>query len=136
MPSPDSMAFYNDTRGTVLVLRAFKSRHLGHHLLGLLTRSGLGPEEGLWLRPCRAIHTFGMRFSIDVIFLDRGLTVVGLMRNVRPCRLGKLYSSTHSVLEVSAGIVASSGTEVGDQLRVEAVKALSPRTGCGDVSPR
>jgi uncharacterized membrane protein (UPF0127 family) len=119
----EQVTFYNDTRGTVLVLRAFKSRHLGHHLLGLLPRSGLGPEEGLWLRPCRAIHTFGMRFSIDAIFLDRGLTVVGLMRNVRPFRLGKLFSSTHSVLEVSAGVVASSGTEVGDRLKVEAVRS-------------
>jgi hypothetical protein len=84
-----------------------------------MLRSSLDQGEGLWVVPCRAIHTVGMRFTIDAIFLDRSLVVVGLMERVKPFRVGKVYRKTHSVLEVQAGVIAWSRTSLGDQLRLD-----------------
>lgn len=111
------MIFRNESRGTELAHAAGRTKNLIDRLVGLLPRSGLAQGEGLWLVPCRSIHTFGMRFPIDAVFLDRSLRVVGLMERVRPFRLGKLFLKAHSVLELPAGTVAATGTRLGDQLR-------------------
>jgi uncharacterized membrane protein (UPF0127 family) len=113
------LTVHNQTRGTMVGERVRRSRHVLHRLLGLLPRASLSPGEGLWLIPCRLIHTVGMRFRIDVIYLDRELRVVGLQAGLRPFRLGQALAGTHSVLELGAGTIAASGTRPGDQLRVD-----------------
>lgn len=112
----ESVTFHNLTRGTLVVQHAHKARNFLELSLGLLPRNGLRPDEGLWLVPCRTIHTFGMRFTIDALCLDANLRVVALMDHLHPYRLGRFCLSTRSVLEVAAGVIASSGTKVGDQL--------------------
>lgn len=109
-------AFENKTRGTVVASRVDRTRHLIDRLFGLLARPGLRPDEGLWLVPCRAIHTFGMRYAIDVVYLDRELVVVAVQESLPPFRIGRLVTSAHSVLEALPGTVAASRTAVGDQL--------------------
>ena len=82
---------------------------------GLLGRTGLAPGEGLWIVPCESIHMFGMKFALDVIFLDRNRRVVKLRRNLKPGRLsGSLRA--HSVLELPVGVIDSTHTQPGDQL--------------------
>lgn len=83
---------------------------------GLLGRDGL--EGGLWLEPCRQVHTLRMRFAIDVAHVDRR----GLVRGVRtmpPGRFGPLGLRTRAVLEAEAGSFAAWGLAVGS--RVQAV---------------
>ncbi|MBO1110627.1 DUF192 domain-containing protein [Bordetella petrii] len=71
--------------GRIRVVRAQGA--LGR-LRGLLCRArALGPHTGLLLTPCCAVHTLGMRYSIDVAFIDAGGRVLRLARNVRPGRL-------------------------------------------------
>ena len=82
---------------------------------GLLKRSGLEKGEGLWIVPCEAIHTFFMRFDIDVLFLDRKKRVVKAVRRLRPWRLAMSWRA-RSVLELPAGVIEQSGTERGDVL--------------------
>ncbi len=82
---------------------------------GLLGRAGLGSEEGLWIVPCGMIHTFFMRFPIDVVFLDRGLNVRRVVENLKPWRLSPWVFSAHSVLELPGGFLQGS-VRKGDQL--------------------
>ena len=85
-------------------------------LMGLMFKPSLGPNEGLWLRRCRAIHTFFMRFDIDVIFLNRDLRVVKLCEGVPPNRLGPFCFAADSVLECRAGFIARNGIALGNVL--------------------
>ena len=84
--------------------------------LGLLGRAALQSGEGLWICPSQAIHTFGMRFPIDVAFLDRHLRVKRVYHRLPPFRWTRLVWGACSVLELSAGILTSTGTGVGDEL--------------------
>ena len=74
--------------------------------------------EGLWIVPCEAIHTFGMKFAIDVIFLNRKHVVIKTRHNM-PRRRLSFCLPAHSVLELPAGKIAGTGTRPGDQLHFE-----------------
>lgn len=82
---------------------------------GLLGRTGLGPGEGLWIVPCESVHTFFMRFPIDLVYLDRKNKVKKVRSNVGPWRISACLSA-HSVIELPAGTVLSSLTRAGDTL--------------------
>lgn len=88
-------------------------------LRGLMGRRALAPDEALWLRPCNSIHTFWMRFAIDVIWLDRKLRIVKIVKNLRPFRLTWPASQATSIIELPAHSIARHALCVGDELRVE-----------------
>lgn len=83
---------------------------------GLLGRSPPRPGWGLWLKPCRAIHTMGLNFAIDVVLLDTDLQVVAIRPQLAPWRLGPWHRRTHSILELGAGSLTRCGTAPGDRL--------------------
>jgi uncharacterized membrane protein (UPF0127 family) len=82
---------------------------------GLLGRSRLSPGEGLWIVPCEAVHTFGMKFPIDLVYLDRKRRIVKVRAGVPPWRLSACLSA-HSVLELAAGAIRNTQTSPGDML--------------------
>lgn len=82
--------------------------------LGLMGRESLAPGSGLLLRPCASIHTFFMRFAIDVVYLDRELKVLKIRRGMAPWRMDFPVSRANAVLELPAD--ASAGLNVGDLL--------------------
>lgn len=94
--------------------RTFRGR-----LWGLVGRSGWGETDGLWIEPCAGVHTFGMRFAIDVILVDEGLQVLWLGRHIRPWRLGKMHLDAQAALELPLGAVDKTGTTLGDLLTLE-----------------
>ena len=85
---------------------------------GLLRHSRLEPGEGLWIAPCEAIHTIGMKFPIDVLFLDRKKKVLKIKREMPKARMAVCLRA-HSVLELPSGMLAATGTAAGDQLEFE-----------------
>ena len=85
-------------------------------LRGLLGRRELPAGEGLLLRPSSSIHTWFMRFAIDVVFLDRELRVLRIVEAVRPWRFAGCRGA-HAVLELGAGAAGSRALTVGDRLR-------------------
>lgn len=87
-------------------------------LVGLLRDRQLAHGDGLWIIPCNSIHSIGMKFDFDAVFLDKELRVVHLMHVMKPWRISKMVFSAHSVLEVPAGIIAKTGTEMGDQFEM------------------
>lgn len=86
---------------------------------GLLGRSGIEPGRALWLSPCRSIHTVGMRFAIDVVFLDRESAVLTVFENLGPYRLAWGGWRARGALELAAGEAARLGLAVGQPLRLQ-----------------
>lgn len=83
---------------------------------GLLGRSGLSPGEGLLITPCNGVHTFMMKFPIDLVFLDRENRIVATVENLVPQRMTRLLPKARSVLELPAGTVSASGSVAGNQV--------------------
>lgn len=107
----------NRTRGTVLATRLKAALTSTARRRGLLGCDGLEPGEGLWIAPCESVHTFFMRFSIDLVYLDRKGCVRKLRCAVGPWRLSACLTA-YSVLELPAGTIRATGTERGDRLEI------------------
>lgn len=89
-------------------------------LRGLL---GLGADDfrkgsGLWIVPCHGVHTLGMRFPIDVLYLDRAFKVITIKSGVRPWRFTPVLRQAASVLELPCGITLETKTVVGDTIEI------------------
>lgn len=83
---------------------------------GLLGRKSLHDGESLWIKPCNSVHTIGMRFPIDVIFLDKKNRVLAIKKNLQPNRLTPIYFKATSVLELPCGIIDTTLTNIGDEI--------------------
>ena len=105
----------NPSRQAVLADNAEVADHGAARNKGLLGRDGLSSGEGLWIVPCEAVHTFGMRFPIDLVYIDRKKVVRKVRSNVRPWRLSGCLSA-HSIIELPAGTVQATQTHPGDVL--------------------
>ncbi len=107
---------FNITRQTVIAARLkVKGTFLGR-LIGLLGRPNLCPGEAIWISPCRALHTIGMRFPVDVIFLDCRNTVVKTAAGVSPFRVCLGGRKARSAIELAVGTLGQSCTLPGDQV--------------------
>lgn len=105
----------NLTRQTVLASSAELADRGEKRRKGLLGRERLLPGQGLWILPCEAVHTFGMQFPIDLIYLDRNHRIKKVRSNVPPWRLSACLTA-HSVLELASGTIRDSLTRKGDML--------------------
>jgi uncharacterized protein len=108
----------NQTRGRMLADRADIADTSATRRTGLLKHKGLAPGEGLWIVPCEGVHTFAMKFPIDVVFLNRKRKILKVRPNMLRRRIA-LSLMAHSVLELPAGTLEQTGTERGDQLKLE-----------------
>ncbi|HWO42816.1 MAG TPA: DUF192 domain-containing protein [Candidatus Eisenbacteria bacterium] len=112
------MPVINLTKKTWLATKVRKADNFVTRLIGLLKRKHLGPEEALWLMPSKGIHTIGMKFPIDVVFLSKSNQVLGIISGLLPYRVSGVHLRGHSVLELPSGTIKKSRTEVGDQLEI------------------
>ena len=85
---------------------------------GLLKHKGLEAGQGLWIVPCESVHTFFMKFPIDLVYIDRHQRVRKVRARVGPWRMS-LCLTAHSILELPAGAIERTGTASGDQLVFE-----------------
>jgi uncharacterized protein len=90
--------------------------------VGLLKHEQLNAGEGLWIVPCESVHTFFMKFPIDLVYLDRKKRVRKVRHAVPPWRLSVCLRA-HSVLELPAGTVRRTGTQAGDEIVIDGEKA-------------
>jgi uncharacterized protein len=93
-------------------------------LRGLLGRMRLRSDEGLWLVPCQGIHTFGLLFPIDVVYLDAQLRVIHLIEHLGPFRISSIRRHAGSVLELPTRTIYSSNTQVGDELLISSPEGM------------
>lgn len=108
----------NKTRGVTLGEKIILAGDSRSRRTGLLKHQTLDPGEGLWIVPCEAVHTFGMKFAIDVIFLSRSRKILKIRSDMTRRRIA-LCLRAHSVLELPAGTLQHTGTIPGDQLEFE-----------------
>ena len=102
--------------GAVLCERVERADTWRSRLRGLLGRDGLAPGVGLLLDPCNSVHTFFMRFSIDVAFLDAQGLVVALSPRLSPWRATRVHLRARTTLELAAGALEACGVRIGDRL--------------------
>ena len=101
--------------GTVACERCTVADRMRSRMKGLLGRKALAPGEGILIRPAPSIHTFFMRFPIDVVFLSRHGEVLKIVKNVAPWRARSCRHS-YAVLELTAGEAGRCGLAVGDRI--------------------
>ena len=115
----------NPARENVVCPRCQVADNLWTRGKGLLGRQSLDQNEGILLVPGTSIHMFGMKFSIDVIYLTRDDIVTDWVENIAP---GKAHvaknkaGKPHSALELAAGTIARVGVQIGDKLARETVE--------------
>lgn len=112
---------WNQTRRVALVTRGELADHWWARLRGLLGHAPLQAGEGLLLRGEKAIHTFGMGFAIDVLFLDAQGRIVQLIPAMGAWRASPFVVRAANVLELPAGVLAQTGTQLGDQIEIALV---------------
>jgi uncharacterized protein len=108
----------NLTRDSEVAARVRPADRAWSRMVGLLGRRRLARDEGLLLTPCTSVHTFLMFFPIDILYLSREHVVVKAVSALRPFRLSACLKGSHSILELPAGVIEASGTQVGDRLAV------------------
>ena len=113
---------HNLTRGTTLAERCRVAASLRDRTVGLLGTSSLAPGEGLLIERTQSIHMFFMRYAIDVVFTDRWDKVTRTVEGLRPWRVVWWARGASDCLELPVGSLGASGTSVGDQLSVDALR--------------
>lgn len=111
---------FNRTRQVYLATALAIANTHWTRLRGLL---GLKPSDfrngyGLWITPCRGVHTLGMGFPIDLVYLDRSMTVIHIQRDVQPWRFAPIKRYAASVLELPSRTANDTRTEVGDKIEI------------------
>ena len=115
---------YNKTRESFVATEATVANTYLLRLVGLLGKAKCWtrPGNGLWIVPSRGVHTIGMLFPIDLIFLDNSKCVVHIEEHVRPFVLGKFCLKAASVLELPPYTIFRTGTHVGDLLEIASMR--------------
>jgi uncharacterized membrane protein (UPF0127 family) len=105
----------NLTRGTIVAHEVRSASNAWERAVGLIGTPGLPAGSGLWLEPCSTVHTVGMRFTIDVVLLNKAGRVLAIAPNVPPLRPYVSHRSTAIVVELPAGATSQSVC-IGDEL--------------------
>ncbi|MCM8795886.1 MAG: DUF192 domain-containing protein [Candidatus Omnitrophica bacterium] len=113
------MKIINKTKNSILAKDVVVADTLLKRIKGLLGRKEFKQPEALIIKPCNSIHTFFMRFPIDVLFVDKNHKVIAAISGLKPFRLSRVYFSSHYVVELPAGTLESSATSKGDRLKIE-----------------
>jgi uncharacterized membrane protein (UPF0127 family) len=121
MPAAGSSGYaFNRTRSTYLATELLVARTHWTRFRGLMAKdaSRFRPGQGLWITPCHGVHTFAMRFPIDVLYLDHERFVIHIEEELKPWRMAAIRVLATSVLELPTGTIRDSRTTLGDQVDI------------------
>lgn len=113
------MIVINRSRQATIADRATAARTFCERLRGLMFRPGLDPGEALVLFGDNSIHTFFMRFPIDVLYLDHQGRVLRVEEAMLPWRVGPVVGGCRSIVELPPGVIRATGTAVGDIIALD-----------------
>jgi uncharacterized protein len=118
--SPQGQAF-NRTRQAYLATELSLADTHWSRLRGLMGASerDFGDGRGLWIVPCRGVHTIAMRFPIDVVYLSKAGAVVHIEQGLRPWRFAPIRMQAATVLELPSGKAVETATAVGDKIEIK-----------------
>jgi len=112
------MIVSNKTRNSILADKAVIAAGVYQRVKGLLGRSSLQEGEALIIEPCRSVHTFFMRFAIDVLFVNKEGTVIRTLKQIKPYRLSNIYLKAHFAVELPMGTIERTHTAEGDCIEI------------------
>ena len=107
------------TRGELLAARVRVADRAWSRLKGLIGESSLDVGEGLLFTSCQAVHMYGMRFPLDVVFMDESGAVVATYEELKPGHRTTVHRDAYYALELPAGTIQRTGTLVGDRVHLE-----------------
>ncbi len=115
-----SIYIYNKTRETFVATEVTVANSYFPRLFGLLGKTKRWAQLGkaLWIIPSSGVHTIGMLFPIDLIYLDKDKQVVHVEEYVRPFRISKVSLKTKSVIELPPYTIYRTGTQIGDTIEI------------------
>ncbi|MDI6759106.1 MAG: DUF192 domain-containing protein, partial [Candidatus Omnitrophota bacterium] len=112
------MKIINLTKNTTLAEKAVFANNLFSRIKGLLARKEFNSPEALILKPANSVHTFFMRFPIDILFVDRKNKVIKAISNLKPFSITAIYFMSFLVIELPVGIILFTQTSKGDTLQI------------------
>jgi len=120
---PTRLVARNIDTGEVVATRVTVATRMVERGIGLLNRQRLDPGEGLLITPCRGVHTWGMRFAIDVVALDASGIVVDAVSSLGPWRIRLPRRGGDRVLELPEGSLLRTNTQRGHRIALDLVPA-------------
>ena len=121
-----SYHLFNRSKKTLLAHEVERADTSWSRMRGLLGRTAddFSSGKGLWIIPSQGVHTIGMSFPIDVLYLDSRRRVIHVCHALRPFRIAAVKLRARSVIELPAGTLAQTQTSVGDELEINEIKSL------------
>lgn len=113
------MRLINQSKNTILAEDVIVASTIFSRIKGLLGKKALGSNQALILDPCNSVHTFFMRFPIDVLFVDKDYKVVKITANLKPNSISGISWRSSKVIELSAGKIAATNTQLQDQIQFQ-----------------
>ncbi|MGE0267828.1 MAG: DUF192 domain-containing protein [Candidatus Omnitrophota bacterium] len=110
------MIIFNDSKKTVIANKAKIADTFLSRMIGLLKHEQLLNNEALVITRCNSIHMFFMKFAIDVIFVNNSKKVVGLIKNIKPNQMSRIYWNASVAIELPVGAISISKSELGDKI--------------------
>jgi len=110
------MRIINQTKNTLLAEQAVVADTFFKRTIGLLGRKELQKGEALVLRPCNSVHTFFMRFPLDLLFLDKNNKILKTISSIQPFRLTPIYFNAHFAIELPTGTIQDTSTAQNDTI--------------------
>ncbi len=108
-------ALFDQNRERCILRKVWKANGAWERMRGLLGRARLGADEALLLEPCRSVHSFGMRYPLDLVYVDRRGRVCKLVYGLQPGRFSASLGA-YATFEFAAGVLAVTGIKMGDVL--------------------
>lgn len=113
------MKVYNSTQNNLIADNVKMAQTFVNRALGLILKSSLKEGEGLVIKPCCSIHTFFMKFAIDVIFVNKKNEVIALYKNVKPWRILPIHLASRYVIELPSGTITAKNITEHDIINIE-----------------
>ena len=127
---------YNQTRESFLSLGLAAADTTMARLKGLIGKLTLGLDEGLWIVPSRGIHTVGVLFPLDLVYLDESYKVIHVVESFPTFRISPIIAQAASVLELPTHTIYSSQTQPGDQLVICVAEEMEQRLSTPNLTSR
>ncbi len=109
----------NLTKNQILAQTVYIADTPIKRMKGLIGFKSLKTSEAMLIKPCNSIHTFFMRFPIDLLFIDKDNIIIKAMSDIKPYRFSPLYLFSRAVIELSSGTIRNTGTKEGDQISID-----------------
>lgn len=113
------MRIVNKTNNSLIASQVLVAKSLSSRMKGLLGKKGLSNQEALIIERCNSVHTFFMRFPIDVVFVDKNNVVVETIACLKPFRISPIFWRAAFTIELPIGSIQSAGLKKGDNLLIE-----------------